>query len=72
MGTLDERQNLEHFGDLVLAERELHDQLRAAANEESFIALAIRLGTERGCVFPASIVAAALREQRRNWQERWV
>ena len=30
MGTLDERQNLEHFGDLVLAERELHDHLAGA------------------------------------------
>jgi hypothetical protein len=67
-----EQQNLERFGNLVLADRALHDQLRATANEEAFVALAIRLGAERGCAFTAPTVAAAIREQRHVWRERWL
>jgi hypothetical protein len=70
--TLNERQQLERFGELVLADRELHDRLRDTANQEAFIELAIRLGAERGCVFTAPVVEAALREQRRAWLERWL
>ncbi len=68
----DERQNFERFGHLVLADRALHDQLRATANEEAFVALAIRLGAERGCAFTAPTVTAAIRERRRAWLERWL
>jgi hypothetical protein len=68
----NQQQNLARFGEWVLADHELHDRLRAAANDEDFIALAIRLGGERGCVFTASAVATALREQRRAGLERWV
>jgi hypothetical protein len=71
MGAFDERENLERFGDFVLADPKLHDQLRAA-NPEDFAALAVRLGAERGCVFTAPAVVAALREQRRAWLERWL
>ena len=72
MESLDQRQNLERFGELVLADRELHDQLRATADEKAFVALAIRLGAERGFDFTAVDVEAALRERRRAWVERWL
>jgi len=72
METLKHRQNLERFGDLVLADRELHDQLRAAADEAAFVALAVRLGSERGCLFTARVVREALEEKRRAWLERWL
>ena len=72
MEPLNQRQNLERFGDLVLAEPELHDRLRAAVTEEAFVALAVQLGAERGCVFTAPIVETALRERRRGWLERWL
>ena len=71
MEGLDERENLERFGDLVLSDPKLHDQLRAARPED-FAALAVRLGAERGCVFNATVVAEALRERRRAWLERWL
>jgi Nif11 domain len=70
MEALDERENLERFGDLVLADPKLHDQLRAAPPED-FAALAVRLGAERGCVFTAPVVAEAVRERGRDWLERW-
>jgi hypothetical protein len=70
MEALDERENLERFGDLVLADPKLHDQLRAATPED-FAALAVRLGAERGCVFTAPVVADAVRERGRAWVERW-
>lgn len=71
MEPLNQRQSLERFGDLVLAEPELHDRLRAVT-EEAFVELAVQLGAERGCVFTAPIVEAALREHRRAWLERWL
>ncbi|HMG04740.1 MAG TPA: Nif11-like leader peptide family natural product precursor [Chthoniobacterales bacterium] len=70
MEGLDERENLERFGDLVLADPKLHDQLRAATPED-FAALAVRLGAERACYFSAPVVVDALLEQRRAWLERW-
>jgi hypothetical protein len=72
MESLEHRQRLERFGELVLADRALHDRLRAAADTKGFIALAVQLGAECGCVFTAADVEAALREQRRAWRERWV
>jgi hypothetical protein len=72
MDTDTARRNLARFGDIVLAEAQLHDQLRAAASEAAFVALAVRLGAERGCDFTAPVVEAAVREQRRAWLERWL
>ena len=72
METLKERQNLDRFGELVLADRELHDQLRATATEAEFVTLAVRLGAERGCDFTAPVVQAAVNEKRRLWLERWL
>ena len=72
MATVNQQQNLERFGELVLADRELHDRLRAAANQEAFVALAVQLGAERGCAFTAPVVQAAINEKRRAWLERWL
>ncbi|MEY2563512.1 MAG: hypothetical protein QOH88_1705 [Verrucomicrobiota bacterium] len=71
MEGVDERENLERFGELVLADPKLHEQLRAAPPED-FAALAVRLGAERGCVFTEVVVAEVLRERRRAWLERWL
>ena len=72
MENLDQRQSLEAFGQLVLADRELHDRLRATIDEKTFVALAVRLGAERGFDFTAAVVETAVREQRRAWLERWL
>lgn len=72
MDGLDQQQNLERFGQTVLADRELHDQLRAAADEKTFVALVVRLGADRGFDFTADVVETALREKRRAWLERWL
>jgi hypothetical protein len=72
MDPVEQRQNLERFGELVLADRQLHEQLRATGDTEMFAALAVRLGGERGCVFSAEVVRDALKERRRAWLERWV
>lgn len=65
-------ENLERFRQLVLADRGLHAQLRQTADLDGFVALAVRLGAERGCVFTDQEVRAALRECRRAWLERWI
>jgi hypothetical protein len=67
-----EPQNLERFRELVLADRGLHEQLRKTADLDGFVALAVRLGAERDCVFTEEEVCAALRECRRVWMERWI
>jgi hypothetical protein len=68
----EQRQNLERFGELVLADYPLHEQLRAARDTEAFTTLAVQLGAERGCVFTAEVVRNALNERRRAWLERWI
>jgi hypothetical protein len=65
-------QNLERFGELVLADSALHEQLRAASDESAFIEHAIRLADERGCELTASALQTAIREKRRAWLERWL
>jgi hypothetical protein len=65
-------EHLERFRQLVLAERGLFDQLRQTADLDGFVALAVRLGAERGCVFTDQDVRAAVRECRRAWLERWI
>lgn len=72
MELVDEQRNLERFGELVLANRELHDQLRAVSDEATFVSLVVRFGEERGCAFTAATVQAALNQRRRAWLERWV
>jgi hypothetical protein len=70
--TSDQQRNLERFGELVLADRSLHGQLRAASNEPAFIELAIRLAAERRCELTASALQTAINQKRRTWLERWV
>jgi hypothetical protein len=65
-------QNLERFRQLVLADRGLFEQLRQTAGLDGFVALAVRLGKERDCVFTEEEVRATLRECRRAWLERWI
>jgi hypothetical protein len=72
METLIEQLNLERFGEIALSDPELHAQLRATPDEDAFVALAVRLGTERGCDFSSSVVRATIREKRRAWLERWL
>ncbi len=72
MDPVEQRQNLERFGEFVLADPALHQQLRATGDVETFAALAVQLGAKRGCVFTAEVVRNALNERRRAWLERWV
>jgi hypothetical protein len=72
MKATDQYRNLERFGDLVLADRLLHDRLRATIDEETFVALAVQLGAEHGCEFSAPVVQAVISGKRRDWLERWL
>ncbi|MDB6054842.1 MAG: hypothetical protein JWN25_2365 [Verrucomicrobiales bacterium] len=72
METLTEQLNFERFGEMALSDPELHAQLRATPNEDAFVVLAVRLGSERGCDFSTSVVRSALQEKRRAWLERWL
>jgi len=67
-----ERRQLAHFCELVLADRELHQRLRATTTLREFVALTVQLGAERGCRFTTGMVETALHERRRAWLERWL
>ncbi len=64
-------ENLKRFGELVLADRALHDRLRATESDLTFAELAVRLGAERGLVFTEATVQRAVQEKRREWLGRW-
>jgi hypothetical protein len=70
--TQNQQQALERFGEMVLADRALHDQLRATATETAFIQLAVRLAAERGCELTATALQAAINQKRQGWLERWL
>jgi Nif11 domain len=70
--TLNQQQALERFGELVLADRALQEQLRATPNEPAFIELVVRLAAERGCELTAPTLQAAIIQKRRAWLERWL
>ncbi|HEX3718933.1 MAG TPA: hypothetical protein VH595_13270 [Verrucomicrobiae bacterium] len=65
-------ENLERFRRLVLADPQLLEKLRKNSDLNTFITLTVRLGAERGCIFTADQVRAALQESRRAWLERWI
>jgi hypothetical protein len=65
-------QNLKRFSELVLANRKLHDELRAAQHVPTFAALTVRLGAEHGMIFTEATVQDALANKRREWLERWI
>jgi len=71
MNILDQQSNLERFGELVLADRELYDRLRSA-DMESFPALVVQLGAEHGYVFTEAVVMDELQEKRRALYEKWI
>ncbi|MBZ4420919.1 Nif11-like leader peptide family natural product precursor [Myxococcus sp. RHSTA-1-4] len=60
------------FRQLVLEDTALQESLMETADTQTFIALARRLGAERGCHFSAEDVQEAMRAARRTWRERWV
>lgn len=66
------QEALEQFCRLVLADAELQAQLWQTPARGEFVALVVRLGAERGCVFTHADVEAALQTGRRAWLERWV
>ena len=67
----NQRATLEGFGKLVLADRELHNQLRTAP-VESFAELAVKLGAERGYTFTVEVVQEELQKNWRALHEKWI
>lgn len=66
------KENLEKFRQLVLEDLSLQEKLRDIKDREAFVALTVRLGEERGCVFYGEDVEDALDASRRAWLERWL
>jgi hypothetical protein len=61
---------LDRFCGFVLNTIELHDDLRAMADIDDFIALVIRMGQERGFCFAADDVWTAMRTTSRVFNAR--
>ncbi|MFP2927568.1 Nif11-like leader peptide family natural product precursor [Pyxidicoccus sp. 3LG] len=66
------REDFERFRQLVLEDEALQTALGATVDTPTFIALAQKLGAERGCHFTAEDVQEAMREARRAARERWI
>lgn len=65
-------ESLEQFRQLVLQDLALQEKLGETDDRETFLALVVRSGEERGYSFTAEDVEAALRASRRAWLERWI
>jgi hypothetical protein len=69
---LNFREDLDRFRQMVLEEDQLLEQLQQTAGLDAFARLTVELGRQRGCVFTAEQVLAAVQEARRSWLERWL
>lgn len=63
--------DFERFRALVREDEALQRVLWATPERAAFVAVAVRLGGERGLRFAAEDVEAALDSGRRAWLERW-
>ncbi len=68
---LDAR-GFDRFRELVLSDRTLQETCACETDRAGFIALLVRLGTERGFTFANGDVEDALRAARRSWIERLI
>ncbi|ACB77530.1 Nif11 family protein [Opitutus terrae] len=62
--------SLAEFHRHVVHDAELLERLAAAGDADAFVTLAVAAGAERGLVFSAADVRAALLAARRTWIER--
>lgn len=63
--------DFDRFRALVLEDEALQQVLWGMTERAAFVALAVRLGGERGLRFTAEDVEAAMAAGRRAWLERW-
>ena len=64
--------SLETFRTIVLADPELEQELRRAADRASFVALAAARAHAHGCPLGAAEIEAALDAAARDWMLRWL
>ena len=62
----------DRFRAIVLADPTLQRALLATADRKAFVACAVELGRECGCVFHGDLVESAIRQGLQAWNERWV
>ncbi|MCY1003015.1 Nif11-like leader peptide family natural product precursor [Myxococcus sp. MISCRS1] len=65
-------EDFERFRVRVLEDGVLQEALREPKDVPGFIALAIRLGAERGCHFTEAELRELMREERKRWLGTWV
>jgi len=70
--SLNSGGDLERFRQIVLEDDRLLEQLRQTSGVESFAALGVELGQQRGCAFTMDHVRAAVQEARRARLQRWI
>ncbi|AKF86395.1 hypothetical protein MFUL124B02_26195 [Myxococcus fulvus 124B02] len=65
-------EDFERFRVRVLEDGVLQEALQGPKDVPGFIALAIRLGAERGCHFTEAELRELIREERKRWLGTWV
>jgi Nitrogen fixation protein of unknown function. len=66
------QENFDRFGDLVLQDAALQDQLKDITDYQLFTETVVRLGNEQGYRFTTLEVESAINSRRRAWFERWI
>jgi predicted ribosomally synthesized peptide with nif11-like leader len=66
------RESFEQFRQLVLQDTALQERLRCAPDRDTFLALVLRLGEERGYDFTKEDVEAAIQASQQAWRLRWI
>lgn len=65
-------EDFERFRRLVLEDVALQEALNGTVDVPAFLALARKLGAERGCHFTEEELRESIRAARRAWLEHWI
>lgn len=66
------QESLQKFCLLVLEKPEWQADLKAIEDKARFIRAVLELGRNMGFEFSGEEIEAQMRENRRNWHERWI
>lgn len=70
--TMMSKGDLARFGDLVIGDLELRDDLLSTTDHHRFVALVVRRAGEAGFDVTAIDVEDGLRARRSAWRGRWI
>lgn len=64
--------NLQDFCRMILNDLEIQDRLKNVTDRDKFILKVVELGEKSGFEFTSEDVEEQMRENRRQWHEKWM